>query len=47
MKYTHNKVLGIGGMKCSCCRELGSKKACKIALNRLERRKVRVELKQQ
>ena len=45
MKPTHAKIIGIGGIHCSCCRNHGSRKDCRIAVNRIIRRKERQKLK--
>lgn len=44
MKYTHAKIIDKGGIGCSCCRRVGSKKACRVALNRRERRAAKLTI---
>jgi len=43
MKSTYKKWIGVGGLKCYCCR-VGSPVECKQKTHRADRRKRRVEL---
>lgn len=43
MKSAYKKWIGVGGLKCYCCR-VGSPVECKQKTHRADRRKRRVEL---